>query len=316
MNVIFGSGVIGLLAKQILGPSWTVVPFYRSRFFAYNPALDDNFVVADPKIDDVLKELTGTQILKTYPYKKAWSVAGHLTGKFDKGLCDDYLYKLHGSNVPSQANIYMSSKMEHRVYDLRLNQLYEGMVKHSLPELSAEADKGQVTSIGEHHFIRGGVRYDFDKAISTIPLDAMLGLMGIKHSLSSKPLHFLHVQTNDLDFEGFNQTLVVDAIFPFFKVSCVAVDRYLFYLHEEVPNPGTLLMGLIQNFEIIDGTMIQDGIISGQIPNLDDIYNKTGIHAVGSYAQWDPCMDVGSCIMRLLKYANNNSQSSDRQIIL
>jgi len=47
MNIILGSGIIGLLAKLILGQDWKIIPFYRSRYFSFNPALDDNFIIRD-----------------------------------------------------------------------------------------------------------------------------------------------------------------------------------------------------------------------------------------------------------------------------
>lgn len=299
-NVIFGSGIVGVLAKAILGPSWKIVPFYKSRFFTFNPALDDNFIISHDKIADCVRDLCGQT--NCYVYKRAWSTAGQLTGSFDASLCYDWHFKLFGGRIPSQSEPYFNSKMNHFVYDVRVNALYSDLMRANLEEIKTEATKGIVTEVGDHYFIRNGVREEFDHAVSTIPLNAMCQLAGINLELASKPLHYLHVQTADLNFEGYNQLLVTDQAFSFFKVTNVAPGRYLFYFHEEVPNPGVYLMPFMNSFDIVDGTSIEHALPIGQIPKLDWLETK-GVYSIGSYAQWDWCMDVSSCILRLINYS-------------
>jgi hypothetical protein len=310
MNVIFGSGIVGLLARLILGSSWTVVPFYRSRFFSFNPALDDNFVISDDEIEPFIKELTGQIRPPTFPYRRAWSIQGHLYDRWDSNLCQDWLFKIFGTNSPPQSEIYYRDRMTVYVYDIRLNELYQNLVTHHMSELQAEAAKGKVTEIGDHYFIRGGVRHDFEKAISTIPLDALCDLMKSDVKLPSKAVHYLHIKTKDLNFEGFNQVFVADQIFSFYKVTNIAPDRYLIYCHEDIPNPGVYFMGFMPNFEILDGTSIEHAIPIGPMPNLAAV-EKAGITCVGSYAQWDWCSDVGSNILRLIRYANRGNKPAN-----
>ena len=304
MNVIFGSGIVGLLAKLILGSSWTVIPFARSRFFSFNPALDDNFIIRDGEIDSFIKELTQNIQPPIHVYCRAWSIAGELVPTWDAGLCGDWLYKIFGNNIPPQSEIYLRDRMNLFVYDLRVNGIYQSLVNQFMPELKEEATKGQISEIGDHYFIREGIRQDFDHAVSTIPLSVLYKLMGNNGiELPSKTIHYLHIQTQDLDFEGMNQTLVVDPIFDFYKATNVAPGRYLIYCHNDIPDPGAYFMSFIQKFDILDGTSITEAIPMGSIPKLDGIENS-GIYCVGSYAQWDWCMDVGSCILRLLRFAN------------
>jgi hypothetical protein len=307
MKIIFGSGIVGLLARLILGPSWVVVPFYRSRFFSFNPALDDNFIIRSDEIDPFISELTKIRPME-FPYKRAWSVQGHLTQQWDVDLCSDWLYKLFGTNIPSQSEPYLKNRMTLPVYDLRSNEIYSMLLGHYIDMLKEESAKGSVTEIGDHYYVQGGVRKEFDAAINTIPLDGLLNLMNINNiSLPAKDLHYLHVSTTDLDFEGANQTLVVDQMFSFFKVTNIAENRYLFYCHEDIPNPGAYLMPIIQKFDIIDGTSIERALPMGPIPN-QSFLEDFGIYSVGSYAQWDWCMDVGSCILRLIRYANRGNK--------
>jgi hypothetical protein len=315
MNVIFGSGVVGLLARHILGPTWTVVPFYRSRFFTFNPALDDNFIISSPELDPVIKELTpSVGQPQTFPYRRVWSLNGTLIKEYDSVLCNEWLHKIFGSNVPPQAEIYMSGRMSLQVYDIRVNGLYQQLMAEYLPEIKEQSIKGLPTEIGHHYMVRNGVREDFENAVSTIPLDALCRLMKIDFKPKAKTLHYMHIETEKLDFEGANQLLVVDKIFDFFKATNIAKGRYLIYMHNDVPDPGVYLMNFIEKFEIIDGTAIDGVIPLGHAPKLQNL-EDAGIFCVGSSAQWDWCMDVGSCILRLLRYAGRGNKPATPKII-
>jgi hypothetical protein len=307
MNVIFGSGIVGLLARIILGDSWTVIPFYRSRFFSFNPALDDNFIICDDQLDPFIKDLMKDMAPQRFIYTRAWSVGGELLREWDSGVFNDWAYKIFGSQIPPQTEPYMINRMSLFVYDIRINQLYEQLQSIYIDELREEVTKGEVTEIGDHYFIQNGVRRDFDNAVSTIPLDALLRLMKQETTLPSKTVHYLHIQTEDLDFEGINQVMVSDPIFSFFKSTNVSPGRYLIYCHEEIPNPGIYFMSFIKKFDILDGTSIDGAIPMGPIPKIDAVEQR-GIFSVGSSAQWDWCMDVGSCMIRILKYSQRGAK--------
>lgn len=307
MNLIFGSGVVGLLAKWILGPDWKVIPFYRSRYFTYNPPLSDNFIIADGELDPFIKEITKELRPTRFQYRRIWSVQGQLVHLADAGLCRDWLYKIFGPNVPPQAEAYTLSRMDFPVYDIRVNGLYSSLVNSYMDELKEEVSRGIPSEVGDHYIIRNGVREEFENAISTIPLDALCNLMNVSVELPSKTIHYLHIRTDGLDFEGNNQLLVTDQLFDFYKVTNIAPDRYLIYCHNEIPNPGTYFMNFIQKFDILDGTSITGAIPAGPRPKLHNV-ESSGIFCVGANAQWDWCMDVGSCILRLLRYANRGNK--------
>ena len=133
--------------------------------------------------------------------------------------------------------------------------------------------------------------------------------MRTESQLQARTVHYLHIETDDLDFEGINQVLVADNMFSFYKVTNVAPGRYLIYCHEEIPNPGIYFMSIIQKFDILDGTSIEGAIPIGTIPKLDAI-EQFGIFCTGSSAQWDWCADVGSNILRLLRYSQRGNKPS------
>lgn len=316
-NVIFGSGIIGLFAKALF-PTWKVIPFARSRFFSFNPATDDNFIIRHERIDEAIRDICQIPVTNHFMYRRAFDVGGHLFNSYNKNLCQDWLTKFMGLKIPGQVEPYLRDRLDLFVYDLRINQLYATLMDRYLPELKQEYAKGKVIEIGDHYFVRQGVdgkpiREEFDSAITTIPLNALNKLMGYEQDLPCKPVHILHVQTKNLDFEGFNQVLVTDHKLSFYKVTNIAPERYLFYFHEEVPQPGPYLMALLREFEILDGTSISDYLTVGPMPKLDHLEAK-GLYSVGSYAQWDWCMDVSSCVLRLVRYAQRDFKPFKKEL--
>lgn len=302
MNVILGSGIVGLLAKAILGDNWKVIPFYKSRFFSFNPALDDNFIIADPDIDPFVKDLMGSAPAK-FNYNRAWSIQGQLYPSFDQAICGDWLGNIFGQQVPGHAVAFNKDRMSFNVYDIRLNEIYKSLVSQYMPELAEESAKGLVTKISDHKIIRGNDILEYDQIVSTIPLNTLCDLMGYDADLQSKPIHYIHIATKELDFEGYNQVMVADNSFGFFKAANIAPGRFLIYCQEEIPDPGAYFMAFMQNFDIIDGTSIDNAITLGDMPSLE-AFEKQDIFCVGSYAQWDWCADVGSNIKRLVRFAN------------
>jgi hypothetical protein len=304
MNYIFGSGIIGLLAKKILGKNWKLVPFNKSRFFSFNPALDDNFIIRDDKLDEFIQDLTGNKNFLLY--KRAYSLGGDLKldhhAEYDRAL----LIKLFGE-YPSQSLPYMKDRLSFFVYDIRVNALYDSLIKEYEEQIREEGSKGEVSKVGDHFFIRNNVRYDFDHLLSTIPLDVLTKYLGLDLHLKSADIQYLHVASDELDFEKCNQVMVVDPGISFYKVTNIAPSRYLFYSHKDILQPGLYLMNFMHNFDILEGTSIRGALPLGERPKMD-VVEKSGIYCVGSSAEWDWCMDISSCILRIMRYAQRDNK--------
>jgi hypothetical protein len=314
MNYILGSGVTGLLARMILGDKWTIIPFHRSRFFSYNPAIDDNFIISNERIDPYLKDLGADVVDRRFFYQRAWSIGGQLYKGYDSGLNNDWHYKIFGPNVPGQSPAVYKDKMVLPIYDLKINNVYKHLLETYQEEIIRESQEGIPTKITKDYIERNGKRLEYDNIVSTIPLYALFKLMNLEYDLKSKQLYYYHIETPDLDFEGANQVLVVDPTISFFKATNINKNRYLFYCHEELPNPGAYFMTMMNKFEILDGTTVERALPMGARPNLTNL-EKVGIHCVGSYAEWDWCMDVGSCIMRLLDLSQRGFKPKPRNDI-
>ncbi len=66
-------------------------------------------------------------------------------------------------------------------------------------------------------------------------------------------------------------------------------------------------MPIIADYDLIDGTKIADAIPLGNMPDLKWL-EALDIYPVGSYAQHDWCADVGSNMLRLLRFAERSYQ--------
>jgi hypothetical protein len=296
-GVILGSGIVGLLAKEILGSQWQVIPFTRSRFYSFRPALADNFIIRDERIDDLIAHLGGKI---SFIYKTSYSLGGSLLPPDDL-IITTWLNKVFGIEVPNQALPCIKSRGNHFIYDIKVNQLYRQLQSKYNQSLVNDSKRGMVSEIGDHYLVWGGQRIDFDHMISTVQLSKLFELTKLPHDkLSTAQIWYYHVETNSLNFEGANQVLVADDIIDFFKVSNIAENRYLFYFSHDIPIPGPYFMQFMQQFDLIDGTTIAGAIPKGQRPNLNAI-EKLGIECIGAMAEHDYFMDLGSCLVKLLR---------------
>jgi len=302
MKFIFGSGIVGLLARKILGPSYKLIPFGKSRFYSFNPALQDNYLVYNESYTDIIKPYLDSTFKHTY--KLAWSIGGMLHGKYDEGICQDWCHKLFGKNIPPQTEPIYKTRFELELFDIRLNQLYNKLLQEYQNEIKDNLKYGDPISIrdGIIRFEKSALEYE--TIISTIPLDIMAQYVGKQIPTPAIDIHYLHVQTGKLDFEGHHQILVSDRIIDFYKVTAVAPGRYLFYFNKEMENPGIYLLNIIgQDFDILEGTSIKRAIPAGPMPDLSTL-EEIGIYSIGATAQWDWCLDAGSAILRILNFAN------------
>jgi hypothetical protein len=296
-GVILGSGIVGLLAKEILGDEWLVVPFSRSRFYSFRPALADNFIIRDERIDDLVAHFGGKI---SFIYKTAYSLGGSLLQP-DDFVINVWLNKVFGSEVPLQALPCIKSRGNHFIYDIKVNQLYHRLQQKHNQNLVDSSRKGAVTEIGDHYLIWGGQRIDFNHMISTIQLQKLYELTKMRRiQLPTAQVWYYHVETNCLNFEGANQTLVADDTIDFFKASNIAENRYLFYFSRDIPVPGPYFMQFMQQFDLIDGTTIAEAIPKGPKPDLA-AFDKLGIECIGAMAEHDYFMDLGSCLVKLLR---------------
>ena len=293
-NYILGSGLLGLLARKLLGHSWEIIPYGRSRFYSYNPALNDNFIVRDERLDDFISHLGGKP---SYLYKLVYSHHGALHQSPE--LCDVWLDKIFGHDLPQHLPTLFKQKLTHSIYNIKANILYEQLTNEYMPYIKEAIKNGNPTQITKEDIIFNNKKEPYNRIISTIPLPAFAKLCGYNITLPSKQVWYHHIETNSLDFEGANQVRVVDN-YSFFKCSQIAPTRFLFYSIEDIITPGPYFARFMPSFEIIDGTTIERCIPAGNLPDISFAadYRTT---MIGASANWDWGLDISSALIRLLK---------------
>jgi hypothetical protein len=301
VNFILGSGITGLLAKSILGENWQLIPFGRSRFYSFNPPTADNFIVAHDSIDPIIREFTA--IPKTDRLFRASSYGGQLLFADASFAKDAYISKLFGDNIHPAAKMLL--RLELNVYKhVTATEIYSSLqTRYKLEIDKARQQYGTVSKISyQDHTIQTSTgTYEYNKIISTIPLDALLDFIGETHSLPAVDVWYYHIATPALNFEGAQQVFVADTAFDFFKVDRVSGDQYVFHCRCDLGNPMSYLGAFTNSrLDVINATNMQKAFPVGTPPKLNDL-EKVGIYPVGQHGQWDYFMDVGASIRRLLK---------------
>jgi hypothetical protein len=296
MKVILGGGLISLLARDILGDSWTIVPIGRSRFYSFNPALIDNFIVKDEVTDKYMQQ----HAVIPYLHRVGYSYGGQLLFSTNLALAP-YLEKVYGGKVPPHARPYYENRIDFWTSGNCVD-IYSSLQAKYKDEILGNAEKyGTPQNINNHVITTDKGKFEYERMISTVPLDVLLKWTDISWvDLPSRDLYFYHVRTSDLDFEGATQLLVVDPETEFHKAIMLNRLNYVFQSCAQIEYPGQYFMGFMKNFELVAETMIERAISCGPTPKIDEL-DTADIMCLGSSA-WDDCLDVGSSIKRLLKF--------------
>lgn len=295
MNIILGGGLIALIARDILGDDWKIIPMGKSLYYSFNPPLADNYVIKDDAIDNYMDQFT---LIPVYT-KLAFSIAGQLTHNPAIAL-DPWLQKVYGPEIPPQTPGYWRRHLEYFSYgdcadiNARLQQRYMGEL------VSGEEKFGKATAISDHRITTTKTVLEYDNIISTIPLPALMKMLGYGVNLPSKDLYCYHLRT-DWDFEGSSHILVADREIEFYKVTKINQVNFVFYANKQIMQPGRYFMGFLKKFDLIGEVHLPEATPCGPIPDFQHV-KDANILPVGSNAAWDDCLDVGSCIKRLLKY--------------
>lgn len=295
---VLGSGIVGLLARHILGPEWKIIPFKRSRFYSYVPALADDFIVAAPEVAEMLSGLNF--IPQNRRYVRAFSYNGELIFSEQSFVKQLFNQKLFGENMhPASAHL---TKTDFIAFKVTASDLYERLLSTYMAEIQANMNLyGEIDSIdmANHHIKTNKTDVDYEKIVSTIPLDALATYIGQPKNLPAIDVWYYLVKAPTLNFEGAYDVLVADKPFDFFKVSHVAPQTYLFHCLADLGNPRAYLGAFLNNnLEVQRQTQVSRAIPAGPPPDLGALVD---IFPVGCHGQWDAFMDVSSSIKRLLK---------------
>jgi hypothetical protein len=294
LNFILGSGLIGCIARKILGSGWSWIPFKRSRYYTFIPPLADNFIQYDEVAHDFLSKYAIANLI----YKRPYSFRGVLS--YDNPVAiDEYFDKVYGQ-YPEYAKKVMKTTC--MVYNITARGLYDKLQNELGDDINSSiTNYGQDVSIDIRNHtlttIKDGKKYDYDTIISTIPFDALANKCDININLQSNDVCYYHIATSKINLEGAQQSLIADRDIKFFKVDMTDKNEYLFHTLGPIEDPlGYFGMFIGYNIDILSVYRIDKAIpISSEIPPLD------GIKCIGSNAEWDDLIDISTCVRKLLK---------------
>jgi len=299
MNFILGSGVVGLIAKELF-PDYVLVPFKKSRYYHFEIPLADNVIKYDKRINDFMSGVcpVSTPIIE----KQAFSFKGQLIFEDIKDLKELYFKKIYDYDLPSYIDPLI--QITYSRYPFTVQQLHNKLQDKFLDQINQNvAQYGQLNKIDtQSHtlsFSKESVQYD--NIISTIPLDALLKLIGMSMDLKSHDVCFYDIIAPKVDLEGAESCMVVDEELLFFKVIKIGKSEYVFWTFDKLDQSYEYFgKFLTYNLDMVEAHRIEKAIPMGLPPDLS-VFNNFNIICVGSNAQWDDWMDVTSCIIRLLK---------------
>lgn len=231
---------------------------------------------------------------------RAFSYNGELVFSEQSFVKNLYIQKMFGQHPhPAAASLL---KTDFFTFKTSAGDLYDKLLNEYKTEIQENVNLyGEVENITDHHIKTNKVDVDFNKIVSTIPLEALAQYVGSPLELPAIDVWYYLVKTSALNFEGAHDVFVVDKPFDFFKVTHVSPQHYLFYCSTDLGNPERYLgVFLNNNLEIPRQTQISKAIPAGVPPNLAQ-FEAADIYPVGCHGQWDAFMDISSSIKRIHK---------------
>jgi len=303
MKYIIGSGLIAFIAKTIL-PEYEIIPTGKSRYYQFPVATCDDYILCHKDIDDFMKEVVPAQLIPVF-FKRALSYSGQLIFGNSAGFIDNWLNKVYGQDRnPHAATLTKLDSFVYSASAIDVFNVVEDRCKKHFREFITSGNKLKSIDTENRVIHTAQEQIPYDHIINTVPLDTICNICGIEHDLQSKDLHTFVVETEDLDFEGASELLVVDENIDFFKCTRVGRQTYQFYSTEEIINLPAYLSLIVNNFNVLSATMVHKALPIGKYDMHKDL-EQFGITCVGSNAQWDDMMDVSSCIRRLMRISND-----------
>lgn len=298
MNLILGSGIVGSAAKIILGDEWQLMPMKRSRYFTFEVPYADDFVAVSDETTDFIKGFGCPQHVDIV--KRPFSFGGELI--YDSQVAmEEYLTKVYGHDYPTIFKHAIKNIVT--VYPISAKMIHDkcqAMVRPAIDQGVATFGR-EIKAIHKHHLVTDKGELDFDKMVSTIPLNAMCRYMGLDIGLIAKDVYYYHIRTNSVNLEGARQALIADRELLFFKVNQIGKNDYQFWATELIDNPLSYFGGVIgYNFEIVEVMRIEEALPVGDIPDLNFL-KEYGIKMIGSNAEWNDLIDIGTCFKRIMK---------------
>jgi hypothetical protein len=309
-NYILGSGIVGLIAKQMY-PEYGIIPFKKSRYYSFEIPLADNHIVYHKAIEPFMSEVCPTDKTPII-MKSTMSYRGQLINNPPRELLEMYLKKVYIEYPDYYINLM---KMVYSVYQTTVIKLYNKLQSKFQQNINeAIRNYGELVSINtKTKTLRTrSQELEYDKLISTIPLDALAKYCNINITLKSSPVCLYYIESTSTNLESNDICYVADEHIEFFKVVQLNKPNYMFWSKDTIIDPYQYFGSILgYNIEILEPQRISAMINIENPPNLKP-FEDIGIYCVGSNAVHDDFLDVSSCILRLLRFKFENRINKEK----
>ena len=291
---VLGSGINGLIARHVLGPSYKIIPFKKSRYYSFNIPTADAEIKRTDETTKLLDDLAINAIPLYFPV--AVSLGGELLFN-KKAWIGPVIDKIYGDNphplashlLCNEGSAFIAAKFLH---DLLLDK-YSDEIKRNINTV--------VSSIKDHYIVINDKPTQYDSIISTIPLNALMNICGMQADLESSDYYLFLINTNFFNLEGAQRVFIGDKQIPFWKVNMIGDGLYQFFSNESVPFAEELFSRMTKNrYKIIAETSIKEAFPLGAPPaGILSRLEEDGITCIGSNARWDYFYDIATSIRKL-----------------
>lgn len=297
MNYILGSGLVAFVAKKMY-PNYEIIPVGKSRYYQFDVATCDDYIFCHDNVDDIIKSIVGSST--PIMFKRAISHAGALTFNLESPFIDAWVEKTYNGDAHPYTKVAI--KQDGFVYNHSCIDIFKQLEQPSInscKEFIVGQEKVVKIDFQNQLIITNKRHIEYNKIINTVPLDYLMTLMDVDNELQSLDLHTYIVESDNIDFEGATELLIVDQEIDFHKCTFLGNSRYQFYTTKDISDISSYLQLMLSKFHIVSGTCVKKAIPIGDTTNFDKIPGN--IVCVGSNAQWNDGIDMSSCIRRLKK---------------
>lgn len=298
---IIGSGLTALACRKILGNDWNIIPLGPSRFYTDKITWGDNYIVYDNMVADLIKSWPFDMI--PIFYKRPFSFGGQLL--YNNSFVESFLEKSKIDKNPISLQYF---KTDFTSFNFNTSALWKFLVKENLDNIkmfySEYPNVKGIDSIKDGCILLkngdSNIALEYDQVISTIPFNSMASMIGILDRNQEIPCYYYVIKSDKIDIEKANQVLICDDMIPFNK--CTRIKNGIFMVevyneyYENPYNVFRLVFG--DSFEILGTHYIDNAIPMSYKINYKNFEDKN-IILIGSNAQCDPLMDIGSCLKRI-----------------
>ncbi len=301
---ILGSGLVALACRKILGNDWNIIPLGPSRFYKENMTWGDNYIVYDNAVVDLIKDWP----FKMTPifYNRPFSFGGQLS--YNNSFASHFLNKVGIEENKISLDYF---KTVFPVFGFNTSAAWRYLVKENIDNI--KSFYSQYEKIKGIEFIKenmiwfktdnGFEKLEYDQIISTIPFNALADLSGSSSRNDSISCYYYVIRSNKIDIEKANQVLVCDDVIPFNKCTRLR-DGYLIEVYGDYyEKPYEVFQPVFEQFEIVESHCI-DNVIPKFVNVNYEFFDNKNIILIGSNAQCDPLMDIGSCLKRIKNQVN------------